>query len=153
MWSWLALFYLDDLLGQRSGAFLVHDTARYVLSPERRRAYRHLVRGPYVMFRLHGVSARLLLSGPLHVWSDAEEQITSVQEIVRMPGAMQAADILYFDEGRSAPRRGITNRKKPGTLRRFSAFVQQLDLTYDLYSMNGRQLLDLLPAEFDRFRT
>jgi hypothetical protein len=30
--------------------------------------------------------------------------------------------------------------------------VQQLDLTYDLYSMTGEQILQLLPGEFDRWR-
>jgi len=30
--------------------------------------------------------------------------------------------------------------------------MQQLDLTYDLYSMSPEQLLSLLPAEFDGWK-
>jgi len=40
----------------------------------------------------------------------------------------------------------------PGTLYRFIDVIQQLDLTYDLYSMNGEEILGLLPPEFDRWR-
>jgi len=40
----------------------------------------------------------------------------------------------------------------PGTLYRFIDVVQQLGLTYDLYSMTGDQILQLLPSEFDRWR-
>jgi hypothetical protein len=152
LWSWLALYYLDILLESASGGWIVRDSARYVLSPERRREYRHLIRGPWAIYRLHGNTARLLLTSPPYRWSDAEEQITAVQEIVRMPGAMGAADMLYFDDRRNTQKRGFTNRKKPGTLRRFAAVMQQLDLTYDLYSMNSEELVELLPPEFDRFR-
>jgi len=30
--------------------------------------------------------------------------------------------------------------------------VQQLDLTHDLYSMTGEEVLSLLPSEFDEWR-
>ncbi|MFO7599969.1 MAG: hypothetical protein R6X27_09205 [Candidatus Desulfacyla sp.] len=43
-------------------------------------------------------------------------------------------------------------KNAPGTLYRFIDVVQQLDLTYDLYSMTGEQILQLLPNEFDRWR-
>ena len=40
----------------------------------------------------------------------------------------------------------------PGTLRRFVHVLQQLDVTYDVYGMSGRAILDLLPSEFDAWR-
>jgi hypothetical protein len=40
----------------------------------------------------------------------------------------------------------------PGTLLRFIDVVQQLDLNFDLYSMNAEALIGLLPSEFDAWK-
>lgn len=65
---------------------------------------------------------------------------------------MEAAYALYFDNTSQKPKRGSLMKNSPGTLYRFIDVVQQLDLTYDLYSMTGDQILQLLPGEFDRWR-
>jgi hypothetical protein len=153
MWAWLAVFYFDLLIKRdESGQIDLRDDALYFPMLHSRREYRHLIRGPYKVFDIHGEEARLLLKKPLNVWSDVEEQLVGVQELLRMPGAMRAADRLYFDEARNQAKKGITNRKKDGNIRRFGAVIQQFDLTYDLYSMNGDELLELLPREFNGFR-
>jgi len=59
---------------------------------------------------------------------------------------------LYFDRKTAKPKRGSLMKNSPGTLYRFIDVVQQLHLTYDLYSMTGEEVLDLLPSEFDRWR-
>jgi hypothetical protein len=153
LWGWLSLLYFDQLIRRSTdGTRTPGDSARYLPSEDRRREYRHLLQGPYKLYVLHGEKARLLLNKPLHVWSDLEEQLVGIQEVIRMPGAMGAADLLYYDPARNEAKKGTTNRRKQGTVRRFGAIVQQLDLTYDLYSMSGQELLNLLPREFDRFR-
>jgi hypothetical protein len=43
-------------------------------------------------------------------------------------------------------------KSSPGTLLRFIDIIQQLDLTYDLYSMSGEEILALLPPEFDKWK-
>ena len=40
------------------------------------------------------------------------------------------------------------NDNAPGSLYRFVGVIQQLDVTYDLYSMSGTEIVSLLPAEF-----
>ena len=40
----------------------------------------------------------------------------------------------------------------PGTFYRFIGIIQQLDLNYDLYSMSGNEILDLLPPEFNKWK-
>ncbi|MFV2044808.1 MAG: hypothetical protein ACC700_16430, partial [Anaerolineales bacterium] len=66
---------------------------------------------------------------------------------------LQAADYLYWDDQNDAPKVGAraTNRA-PGTLRRYIDVLQQLMLTYDLYSLDGEEILTLLPLnEFRRW--
>ncbi|MFH1977184.1 MAG: hypothetical protein ABIJ52_16800 [Pseudomonadota bacterium] len=43
-------------------------------------------------------------------------------------------------------------KKTPGTLFRFIDVIQPLDLTYDLYSMSGKDIIGLLPPEFDKWK-
>ena len=57
---------------------------------------------------------------------------------------MAAAARLYFDYKKNKPKFGAMPRNKPGTLYRFIDVIQQLDLNYDLYSMSGDEIMDLL---------
>ena len=41
-------------------------------------------------------------------------------------------------------------KKSPGTLFRFIDVIQQLDLAY--YSMSGKDIIGLLPPEFDKWK-
>lgn len=154
LWSWLTLFYIDQVLPARrsDGGRAPKQMAKYIPSEHGFREYRHLLQGPFKLYKVHGGRARLLLAKPLHVWSDLEEQLIALQELIRTRGAMEAADLLYFDETRGESKRGAANYNRPGTVRRFGAIVQQLSLTYDLHSMDGHAILSLLPSEFDRFR-
>ena len=153
LWAWLTLFLIEQLAPARAdGSRKLLAEELYVPSMHYQRKYRHLLIGPYTVYQLYQDGARVLLSGPVHVWSDIEEQLIGVREMTRMRGAIAAADLLYFDPVTQQPKKGITNRKKGGTLRRLRAVIAQLDLTYDLYAMSGQEILDLLPSEFDRFR-
>lgn len=153
VWSWLALFHFDQLAPVSPGGtrkLLANEL--YVPSTHYQRKYRHLVFGPFLAYKLHGATSRLMLTKPLHVWSDLEEQLIGVQEIIQIPGALPAAEILYFDVERHQPKRGVTNRKKGGTVRRLREILFQFDVTFDIYSLTGEELVALLPKEFDRFR-
>jgi hypothetical protein len=153
IWGWLTLYYFQQLAPVRAGGhrkLLAEEL--YIPSPHYQRKYRHLLIGPYIMYRQFEEKARLFLSAHLYVWSDVEEQFVGVQDMTRMRGAIEAADLLYFDPKTGGPKRGITNRKKGGTIRRLRAVIQQLDLTYDVHSLSGEDMLRLLPSEFDRYK-
>jgi hypothetical protein len=156
LWAWLTLLYFDtvappDNQGSRK---ILKDPSRYLPEYSKRNAYRHLLRSRYRLYRLHRDNpsrTRLLSHGPVHVWSDLEEQIYGVMELIRLPGALECADLLYFDPEAGQAKRGVTNRKRGGTVRRLGLFIQQLDRTYDVYAMSGTEIAALLPAEFHRF--
>jgi hypothetical protein len=153
IWSWLSLFYFDQLapLGPNGTRKLLADDL-YVPSTHFQRKYRHLVWGPCLAYQLHAENARLMLTKPVNVWSDVEEQLFGVQEFIQVPNALAAANLLYFDDSGGEPKRGITNRKKGGTIRRLREILQQLDVTFDIFAMRAEEIVDLLPSEFDRFK-
>jgi len=155
LWSWLALFYFDQICPPlENGKRQAGEEARYIPGTRSWRYYRHLLAGPFRVYKLHRECAKVLLSGPLDKPGDFMEQLASRQELITNPAIVGAAAHLYFDEKNQRPKRGAASTKrKPGTLRRFVDLVQQLDLTYDLYSMQPAELVQLLPKEFDVWRS
>jgi hypothetical protein len=159
LWNWLSLFYFDQLCPRRSdGTRNVRSDYRYILKPVSdpdhfRHYYRHLLAGAYTLFRQYRDGAGVLLAGAVDKFDDFNEQLASRQEFVSNAGIIEAVDLLYYDQGSDRPKRGAaSNKRRPGTLRRFVDVIQQLDLTYDLYSLTGPELLKLLPPEFNRWR-
>lgn len=152
LWAALALWFFDQLAptdetGKRNPGREVH----YIPSGEWNRDYRHKLLAPYQVWRVHGDGARLLLDASVAQHGDWMEQLASRQEYVTNQTILDVADRLFFDGTRGHPKRGAQTRTKPGTLRRFTAVLQQLELTYDLYSLEPAELLNLLPDEFNRW--
>lgn len=148
-WSWLAYKWLDILMLRDRK---VGESARYICSTDYQDYYRHLVAGPYIAYLVHGESSRILLYSPPHKHSDFMEQIGSRQFIFSNPELVKAIYKLYFDPLEGKPRKGASDRDKPGNLRRFITVIQQLELTYDIHSMNAERILELLPREFDEWK-
>lgn len=153
LWSWLSLYYFDLVCPlNNAGKRNPGQDCRHILDLDFRRYYRHLLNGPYNIFRFHGERAPLLLSGPLDKPSKFYEELSSRQGFVTNKGVIEAANLLYYDPRRKGPKSGAGGpTRKPGRLLRFIDVVQQLDLTYDLFSMKGEEVLTLLPSEFDEW--
>lgn len=158
LWAWLSLFFFDSLCPpDSSGRRNVGDNARYIPAVTNyRKYYRHLLAGPYGVFRAHRDAperAMVLLCGPLHKPGDIAEQMASRQEIVTNPGIVGLATQIYFDPLKGSFKRGSANKgNQPGTVRRLIDVLNQFDLTWDLYWMPSERIMAKLPKEFDKFR-
>jgi hypothetical protein len=156
LWCWLTLLYFDVLCPpERDGAHRPGARARYVPeSANFRRYYRHLLAGPYRIYRAHrdGPECALaVLCQPLHKPGDIVEQLAARQELVTNRAVMQAASMLYVDLDTRKPKRG-SQTKAIGAVRRLTDVLNQFDVTWDLYAAQVAELLGILPEEFDRFR-
>jgi len=157
LWSWLSAAYFDTVcpIGKNGLRNILSDY-RYIPSNSYKNFYRHLIRGPVRIYRLFLESpemASIVLCQQPSMPGDFVEQLASRQERVTSRAVIGAATILYFDESRRMPRRGSApNSRKPGTLRRYIDILDQLELTYDLYSISSQELLNLLPTEFTNSR-
>ena len=152
IWAWLAAFYFGQLCpsGTRPGR-----DYRWVPSVNNfRNYYRHLLAGPYFIYRAHCEEpqvAMAALANPLHRPGDIAEQLASRQEIVTNRTVMETATRLYIrPDGTAKPRAA---GRGPGSARRLADVLAQLDLTWDLYDLSSERLLELLPSEFDEFRS
>ena len=151
-WAWLSAFYFDQLCpdGKKPGKVY-----RWVPAVNSfRNYYRHLLAGPYFICRAHRDNpqhAMAALATPLHSPGDIVEQLASRQELVTNHSVMEAATKLYIGEnGRPKPRAA---GRGAGSARRLADVLTQLDLTWDLYDLSVDKLLELLPPEFDEFKS
>lgn len=182
IWTWLAAFYFDSIRPPKGNA-PPSAPYHYIYEQGWARRYRHLLAFPHELYNLYGVdqgsgteNVRLFLNGSVRVLGGVIEQLASRQEIVTSRAVLQALTELYWDPDREAPKTGITTddrdrskrkktkrqvrprKSKPrlpgaGGVVRFVKVFWQLHLTYDFYSLNADQILELLPSEFDRYRT
>ena len=154
LWSWLALFYFDQLSPVGSeGKRRPREDYHYIPSTESGwHRDRHLLAGPFKLYALHRENARLLLHPPVHQHGAFVYDLGFRRDLITNRGLIEAIDLLYWDAKRGAPKRGATTTSRPGNLRRLITVVQQLDFNYDLYGMRAEEILQLLPPEFDAWR-
>lgn len=158
LWSGLALFWFDRLCPRKAdGSRETREEYHYILSPDYRHYYRHLVRSPWQLVRDHGEASRFLLISPqkqphpLSVHGEILEQFGGRQQVLRSRPIIRAASRLYFDEETERPRRGVAGNGR-GSARRFGLVLRQFDLTYDAEKMSENAFVKMLPDEFERWR-
>jgi hypothetical protein len=153
LWSWLALFYFDQLSPvDAEGRRRPREDYHYIPDSGGWHRDRHLLAGPFKLFALHRENARLLLHPPVHQHGRFVYDLGFRRDLITNRGLIEAIDLLYWDARRRRPKRGATTASRPGNLRRLITLVQQLDFNYDLYGMRAEEILRLLPPEFDAWK-
>lgn len=157
LWAWLTLLHFDAVCpADGNGRRSPQDEARLLpLLDNHQRFYRHLLLGPFLIVRAHREKpnrALAFLKQPLWKPGDIVEQLASRKELVTNPAVAEAATRLYFDPASNSFKRGSGSKTK-GAPRRLANLLNQLDLTWYLYGMTTDEILNLLPKEFDRFRS
>lgn len=155
LWAWCSLYFFDILCPLTDRGFRKpRERAAYIPEPENfQRYYRHLLLGPYLIYRAHSdnpTRAMALLCKPPHIISDIEAQIAAYQELVTNRSIVELATKLYYDPRSKAARRGAGG-KGAGSPRRLVAVLNQFDLTWDLYATTTPTLMKMLPKEFEKF--
>lgn len=155
LWAWLSLYLFDQLCpSDAEGRRRPKEQARlFPMMEDWKKYYRHLLVGPYQVCRAQAEDPDLaigLLSLQPSKAGEVFEQVASRQERVINPGVVELVTRLYFDPDSKNLKRGAQG-KGPGSPRRLHAFLGQLELTYDIASLGIADLLEFLPAEFNRF--
>lgn len=152
LWSWLALYFFDQLCpADATGKRKPSMEYQYVLSRDYRHHSRHALRTTCEYIRQYGASVHFMFSKSPCERGEIIEQLSARQEIAACPGVVEVASALYDDAERGTFKKGAAGRGR-GSIVRLIRVMQQYQLTYDLYSVTGAQLFEMLPAEFDRFR-
>lgn len=153
-WSWLALHLFNVLCPVKDGTRKLREDARYLLAAgDYRKAYRHLLAGPFLLMQAHrgdAESVRGLLATSPDAPGEVYEQLAARKYTVTSRAVVQVATRLYFDPDSGKLKRGAGG-SAGGSPRRLSDVLQQFDLTYDLQAIPADRLLGILPKEFGKF--
>ena len=156
LWSWLSLFYFNQVCPpQKDGTRKPGRDYRHILEPGYPYGHNHLLAGAYLVYTVYSLNddlSKLLLYTTPYIESGFHHQLAQRQSIITNKGLMEAAHLLYINNQEIKPKFGAIAKNKAGTLYRFIDVIQQLDLNYDLYSMTGEEVLQLLPAEFNKWK-
>lgn len=153
-WSWLAARWMNVLFSNSGRSARIGEQARWILDKQKSRYYRHLLAGPYFIYRHHLPSperALSILCGSPIVPGELVGQVAATSDIAFSVGA-EVATLLYVDPKTGRAKKG-SGGIGPGSPRRLTAaYLNQIDLTIDYRGMTAKQILELLPREFDRFK-
>ncbi len=156
LWSWLSLFYFDQVCPvDNNGMRKPGRDYRHILEPGYRYGHNHLIAGAYLVYTVYGLNddlSKLLLYTAPSIESTFHHQLAQRQNIITNKGLMQAAHLIYLNNREIKPKFGSLAKNKAGNVYRFIDVIQQIDLNYDLYSMTGEEVLQLLPAEFNKWK-
>jgi hypothetical protein len=155
VWTWLSAYYFDSICPKKGGRRIIREESKYILNPEEwNKYYRHLLASPVRLFRDLGEWSKIYLAGKPDVPGDLFEQLASRQEIAACRGVIEAATILYWNDNDEKIKKGVRNKDGAGVLRRFvKATIPQFQMTYDLNSMGGQDVIQLLPREYDKWKS
>ncbi|MFA4852595.1 MAG: hypothetical protein WC599_08760 [Bacteroidales bacterium] len=150
LWSWLAAFYFDSVCPKKkSGERKVGEDSRYILNPEEwNKYYRHLLASPFRLFKELSTLAKIYLAGTPDVNGELLESLASRQEIATCRGVIEAAEMLFWDKNKNNIKRGVRGKGRGSVRRLAGATIPQFQMTYDLNSMNGTDVIQLLPDEY-----
>lgn len=157
LWTWLALFFFDEVCPPRDGKRKIRNDYLYIYQPQNQRHfYRHLLFLAWRVLKVAPTHNRLFLDLPISVFDKVSETVFRSLYITRIPCIFEALDLIYWDGDHERVRKGIVDPRKvtPGSLRhRLPVRIRQLEKTFDLQSLNADQLIELLGDEFKSFAT
>ena len=154
LWSWLTAFYFDNICPiDGNGKRKINETAFYILRDPKNytKFYRHLLAYPSRIYSELDDSAKIFLIGSFSKRGEITEQFGAYQEIALNKGILDAANLMYWDEAAKNLKRGAAG-KGSGSARRLVRIIRQYQMTYDLNSMNGKDIVELLPFEFAKWK-
>lgn len=154
LWSWLSALYFNNICPpDGNGKRKVNESAFYILKDPRNytKYYRHLLAYPCRLYSELGDSSKIFLIGTFQKRGEITEQFGAYQEIALNKGILDAANLMYWDGASGNLKRGAAG-KGAGSARRLVRIIRQYQMTYDLNSMNGNEIVELLPAEFVKWK-
>lgn len=152
LWSWISAYFFDSVCPvEKDGRRHPGAAERHIPNVQHwGRYYRHLIAAPYRLKHELGALAGIYLTGLPNRQGDLFEQLASTQEIATCRGIIEAASEMYYEQDQKRIKKGAVTQNKPGNVRRFArAIIPQFQLTYDLNTMSGKQIIQLLPSEFN----
>lgn len=153
-WSWMGMYFLPDILDietRRSKISKADET--FVVEGKSaapsRNAYRHYLWTAWRLRERFGEDVQHLLDRDIMDIGDLFRLSTNSRRVFNATGIVPLIMQLYTRNGRT--KRG--HSRGVGSIRHLLRVLDQLELTHDIYGMPAEALAEILPPEFDRWKT
>ena len=153
MFSWLSARLFDQTTADRKEE--LREERAYIASIGYLHFFRHLVLGPYFFYAItrdNPERSRILLYSKPDEVSEMLAQFGANRLLYSNRSLQEVLFKLYYDVKAQKMKRGAANKTGGGT-RRFTAYLNQIGINYDLSSISAEQFMSMLPQEFNRFKT
>lgn len=153
-WAWCSAYLFIRLCKRdKDGNYDPGELAKWIPEPNNwRRYYRHYLASIWRVYSTHRNNEQSLVvllfdhvNTPGELWS----QIAANQEFVTNPSIIDAIYQLFWDPSGNRRKYGAGGRSP----RRLITVLKQFERTYDLSEMSGKKIIDLLPEEFNSFKS
>jgi hypothetical protein len=155
LWNWVSAVYFEILINSDSRLDITKKIGgidRWILSGDILRDHRHLVSGPFFAYEANSEEpkrAMCQLATPVTQPGELVERISGKRNLASGP-VCHLATLMYYDSEKDALRPGLTT--PPGNPKKFSYYFTQIDRTIDYEGMTVKELLEVLPANFDKWK-
>jgi len=151
MWTWLAARLFDLITNGRKK---LKEERAYVAGLTFQEFYRHLILGPYFIYfnaKEDPDRVEVLLYDDPTTMNEVMVQFGSYQTLMQNKSLQAVVQRLYYDTSKKRIKRGAGG-KEAGTPRRLMDFLRQIELNYDLASIDTESFWAMIPAEFGKFK-
>ena len=155
LWNWVSAVYFEILINSDSRLDITKKIGgidRWILSGDILRDHRHLVSGPFFAYEANSEEpkrAMCQLATPVTQPWELVERISGNRNLASGP-VCHLATLMYYDSEKDALRPGLTT--PPGNPKKFSYYFTQIDRTIDYEGITVKELLEVLPANFDKWK-
>ena len=159
-WSAIALIWFEQLTLKRrtedGSEYKINKPPNYKYDKSFGEQMRHAIYTTWRLVNEHKENAMFLLKrdNDIPTRGDLTEQLMGTQKYINLKSVIETASRLYGDKNSNTGYvTGATRAPEGqgGDMRRYVAWLKQINLNYDLYTIKTNALLKLLPSEFDRF--
>lgn len=151
-WSWCSAYLFERLCKRSNNKLAPGEIALWIAEPTSwKRYYRHYLASIWRVYQAHfsrEAELRVLLNGPVNTPGELWAQIAATQTLITNPSLIEALYLLYWDKNTNSRKKGAGGSSP----RRLTKVLRQFEKTYDFFAMSGNDLIEMLPAEFDRFK-
>lgn len=149
LWNWISYIWIEQLTNDLRE---IRETARYILTPGKNN--RHIVFSSYDIITLCGDKlSQLFLYTPLHKESEFINNFVGKHRWISSITLIEILYELYYDKINKKPKQGCAHKGTPGNIYRLIKVLGQIEMNYDIYSMEVSKIMSFLPGEFDKWKT
>ena len=152
MFTWLSALFFDQTTNERTEE--LREERAYIANTGYQHFYRHLILGPYFFYAIardNPERSRILLYSTPDQVSEMLAQFGANRLLYSNRSLQEVLYRLYYDPKTKKMKKGAGN-KTGGASRRFTAYLNQIGINFDLSSITSDQFIKMLPQEFDKFK-